>query len=372
MPKRKTHEEYIEQLQSVNPNIKCLEPYINSKIKIKHQCLKCGYIWKVIPNDILRNCGCKKCNEILKTRKLSKTHKQYIIDLKITNQNIKCLGKYTRSNIKIKHICLECGYIWNVRPNYILKGRGCPKCKKRARRTNKDYLIELKSINTPLIPIEKYISSITPLKHKCKNCNNIVIIRPSDVLHNIGCFHCAKKNRVKTTEYYMNKLKLINPDIKPIGEYIRFNKKIKHQCLKCNHIWDVSPTHTISRRHGCPNCYNLKNSKGEKRIKKFLTENNIVFKTQYRFKDLYYKKYSCKLSFDFYIPQHRLLIEYNGKQHYTPIKWFGGEENFKTQVIRDNLKLKYTNKNDYKLLIIKYTEFNSIESILNSVLMIDI
>ena len=29
---------------------------------------------------------------------------------------------------------------------------------------------------------------------------------------------------------------------------------------------------------------------------------------------------------DFYLPKYNLFIEYNGKQHYEPIEYFGGQQ----------------------------------------------
>ena len=42
--------------------------------------------------------------------------------------------------------------------------------------------------------------------------------------------------------------------------------------------------------------------------------------------------------FDIYLPEIKLAIEYQGQQHYQPIAIFGGEEGFKKNVFRDQLK----------------------------------
>ena len=57
----------------------------------------------------------------------------------------------------------------------------------------------------------------------------------------------------------------------------------------------------------------------------------------------------------------KILIEFQGKQHYEPIEYFGGQEQFKKQVHHDNLKRQYCKKYNYKLLEIPYTA--SIEQI---------
>lgn len=58
----------------------------------------------------------------------------------------------------------------------------------------------------------------------------------------------------------------------------------------------------------------------------------------------------------FYLPYFNTCIEYNGIQHYEPNDFFGGEESFKKQLIRDKIKKKYCENNNIKLIIIRYDE----------------
>ena len=77
----------------------------------------------------------------------------------------------------------------------------------------------------------------------------------------------------------------------------------------------------------------------------------------------YALKNKRKLSYDFYIPNKDLLIEYNGKQHY--INGFGSTTHeWHKQLHRDWLKRKYAKENGINLLVIPYTQFNNINKIL--------
>ena len=91
----------------------------------------------------------------------------------------------------------------------------------------------------------------------------------------------------------------------------------------------------------------------------FLNKKSISYERQKKFKDL------NKLSYDFYIPEYRLLIEYQGEQHYKPIEIFGGEEAFKKQIIHDEEKDKYAKINNYRLLKIPYFNIDKIDYILS-------
>ena len=111
-------------------------------------------------------------------------------------------------------------------------------------------------------------------------------------------------------------------------------------------------------------------SKGEREILKYLESKNIEFKHQKIFKDLSYTKY---LIFDFYIPSLNLCIEYDGEQHFKPVK-FGNQtqeqmnKEFENTKIRDKMKDDYCKKNNINLLRIPYTEFKNINNILDKVL----
>ena len=81
--KKKTHQQYVEQLP--NLNVICLEKYINSATKLKHKCLICEIEWYISPNKMLsKEYGCNKCRKNPK----AKTTYQYKQQLKIINKNI--------------------------------------------------------------------------------------------------------------------------------------------------------------------------------------------------------------------------------------------------------------------------------------------
>lgn len=100
------------------------------------------------------------------------------------------------------------------------------------------------------------------------------------------------------------------------------------------------------REQGCPQCGNVQNSRGEAKIYSFLTINGYHFQTQYFFDDLL----GCqnkRIRFDFCVFKNgkiHSLIEFQGEQHYKPVKWFGGEEMFKRQLENDKLKREYCNE----------------------------
>ncbi len=59
---------------------------------------------------------------------------------------------------------------------------------------------------------------------------------------------------------------------------------------------------------------------------------------------------------DIFIKELNIAIEYNGKQHYEPVTYFGGREGFLKTVERDKMKKKKCKRNRYELIEVKYDE----------------
>lgn len=76
----------------------------------------------------------------------------------------------------------------------------------------------------------------------------------------------------------------------------------------------------------------------------------------YQFRPEWLRTNSGQLSYDIYISKLRVAIEYQGKQHFEPVEYFGGKESFEKQVERDNIKRELSKKNNVKLIYINYWE----------------
>ena len=134
----------------------------------------------------------------------------------------------------------------------------------------------------------------------------------------------------------------------------------KYVYMKCDRHGSYKTTLNNYINGGrCPICKG--NSKGELKIREFLSKNNVEFIQQKRFDDC---AYINPLPFDFYIEKLNTCIEYDGKQHFEPIEIFGGNREFTLTKIRDNIKTEYCLNNNIKLIRIPYWEYNNIEQIL--------
>ena len=221
---------------------------------------------------------------------------------------------------------------------------------------------EMKEINNDIEILGEYINNKIKIKCRCKKDGYEWEARPNDLLNGIGCPKCAGK--YKTTEDFKQELKEINDNIEVLGEYKDALTKIKVRCKLDGYEWETKPNNLLNNKTGCPKC---NESKGEKRVAKYLDSKNIEYERQYKFDNCRSKD---KLPFDFYIPSLNVAIEYDGEYHYMIItrgKNDTYEKAFNRFVgtkVRDTIKTIYCEENNIKLIRIPYWNFDNIEEIL--------
>jgi hypothetical protein len=110
-------------------------------------------------------------------------------------------------------------------------------------------------------------------------------------------------------------------------------------------------------------------SYGEKKIFKYLETNKIIFKREYRFKDCFNK---LPLPFDFFIESKNICIEFDGEQHFKPIKYFGGIDAYIIRKKNDIIKNEYCRNKKIKLIRISYEDINIIEEILSNEIIVNV
>lgn len=245
MPRKKTHEEFVEEMKVKNPNIEILGRYVNSTTKILCKCKIDGNEWYASPDKLLAGRGCPRCAKIIVSRKMSKSHEQFIHELSLINPNIEILGKYINSSSKILVRCKVDEYEWYATPSALLRGQGCPKCKTNneiIRRTyTNDYVVKLLEQTYPnIVMLEKYKGHNVKIKFKCKVCGMEWYAMPTQVLHGKWlCPKCTKESRRQKLAYDFNYVK--NEIETNISEKIGTQLKV----LECEEYKTVNSKLTI-------------------------------------------------------------------------------------------------------------------------------
>lgn len=154
-----------------------------------------------------------------------------------------------------------------------------------------------------------------------------------------------------------------NNNISPFKVNKSGNKKYKFICPECGiEFMRLISSITRSRNVLCDKC---NSSIGEMTIYNLLTTLKINFIPQKEFDGLIGIR-GGNLSYDFYLPDYNLLIEYQGEQHERFIKGMHGKiDVFHRQQEHDKRKREYAYENGYNLLEIWYYDFDNIEEILN-------
>ena len=185
-----------------------------------------------------------------------KTQDEFVKDLSKVTDEIIVIGDYINSKEKIKVQCRKCGNIWLAAPSNLLNGNKCPKCYGTPKKTNEQFVKELKEKNPDVIPLEKYIDAKTKIKLQCNICGHIWYNNPNLILSGRRCPKCFGTPR-KTNEQFQKQFYMMNDNIILESDYINHTQKIRLRCKKCNYQWMARPNDLIRRdgkKTGCPRC----------------------------------------------------------------------------------------------------------------------
>lgn len=367
MPNKLTNKDIDKKLKG--RNIIRLDDYFGNKIKIRWLCMidACGCIWKATSKDVFgKNSGCPRCAGLEKLT-------NEIVDERIANKhmNIQRLGECRGGHTKIKWQCLkiDCNFIWEAAPSIVLYIKsGCPLCSKRVPITNE--MIDARLVNLPIKRVgnvSKTKPSKTKITFQCTKdeCGYIWDTAPANILNaGNGCPKCSNQlpltNNIIDTALQNQERKIKRLDDSNGGRI-----KIRWQCTNdkknCNHIWLASPGNVIGNRSGCPCC---KLKKNEHIAYTMLKNANIAFEIQKWITDITYTTDNIKA--DFYLPEHKTIIEYNGHQHYQPVCFGGINEraaiiNFDKQQIRDDKLRDFCSNNHIKLIFIDGRTYHEVK-----------
>jgi Zn finger protein HypA/HybF involved in hydrogenase expression len=155
-----------------------------------------------------------------------------------------------------------------------------------------------------------------------------------------------KKSNKKHNFYYDYSLVIYKGSLIPI----------KIICPKHGEFKQKPKQHFLQQ--GCPSC---NSSKGEIIIENYLKNSGINYLIQKTFQDCRNKRL---LPFDFYLPDFNLIIEYQGDQHYKPIKIFGGNDAFIRIQQNDKIKKEYCITHGIKFIELNKDNINELQTII--------
>lgn len=328
---KKVHGEKYDYSQAV---------YISSQHKVSIICPLHG-LFKQTPSSHVREHGCKECGHILCADSRRVSTNEFIACAKEIHGDTYDYSKveYISSSLHVTIICKKHGEFKQT-PDDHKKG-GCFQCGRdktglSLRNSQEGFLSKAKTVHGDTYDYSKavYVKNSEKITIICK-LHGEFSQTPSDHLTGKGCNNCGiertkcskghfieKANKIHMSKYDYSKVEYIN-NLTPI-------------IIICPHHGEFlqTPNKHIQAR-GCPTC---NESKGEICIRKFLEREKIPFESQKIFDGCKNDKH---LKIDIFIPSLNLCIEYDGKQHFEPIEYFGGLQTFEKVKLNDSIKTEF-------------------------------
>lgn len=195
----------------------------------------------------------------------------------------------------------------------------------------------------------------------CK-CGNIITVRGID-LRNGHTKSCGCYQKERTSEASIKDITgqtIGNFTVLRIAREQSDKRTIKWQC-RCNLCGNEEVYISASNMKKQESCGCLTESKGSRKIKEILETNGIKYVAEKRYSDLRFET-GHMARFDFYLPEHNTIIEYDGIQHFKQGNGiYDNSEKFAITQQHDKIKNEYCKNNNINLIRIPYTHFEKIE-----------
>lgn len=185
-----------------------------------------------------------------------KTTEEFVLQLVQRNPDVLVIGEYTGSKNKIEVQCKKCGNEWASTPTNLLSGYGCPRCYGTPKKTNKEFVAELRKKYPEAEVLDEYVNAKTAIKIRCKQCGEVWLAKPNNLLKGTRCPKCYGTSKKSSSEF-LSQVNKINKSIELVEDYKNARTKIKVRCKKCGHEWKCRPNDLIredGRNTGCPQC----------------------------------------------------------------------------------------------------------------------
>lgn len=303
--------------------------------------------------------------------------KKYYVEKSQKDRSKFCSDECFRKNKnkQVPYQCDYCGKEFFTRKSKVdnrLKEKSkylccSSKCAKEIQKPKWEDIVLLFEENNYLLLSDHYVDAKTKLEYVCLSHQEYgsQYVLYNNLKYGFGCKYCGKERRVQSRRLPFDKVREIfdrHDMILPDQEYINTQQKLKYICKHHPEIGFQYMATVNAYKNYCPYCNIVK---GEKQIVDFLIQHDIKFELHHSYDDLVGVG-GKKLTYDFYLYDYNLLIEFQGEQHEHPVEIFGGEKQFVIQQEHDKRKKDYAQVNNIVLLEIWYYDFKNIENILNN------
>ena len=365
----KTNDQFQQEIKDLVGNeYTVLDKYTKGTVKIRMRHNKCGYVWKIKPDNFLSGTRCPQCSLIKRSKAETTTDEEFKQRVKqLVGDEYTVIGTYINRTTKIKMRHNKCNYTWDALPGNFLRGTRCPKCSliKRSKAetiTDEEFKQRIKNlVGDEYTVLDKYINAKTYVTMRHNKCGHIYKVMPYNFLTGSRCPLCAKYRFISTTDFKQAIKNMVGNEYTVLSDYVNITTKVKMKHNKCNYTWYVEPR-CFLRGTRCPECASYKRacikiSSGEKLVHQALQQLKYFKHKDY----IYGHVMKNHQHLDFYLPKLKVGIEYDGEQHLKPSNYFAKHHNMTANEYLDLIQQRDQRKNQYcaehniKLIRIPYT-----------------
>lgn len=262
-----------------------------------------------------------------------------------------CIEEYVNTSTKVRMRHVACGHEYETTPLNFVQGRRCPGCSKKGKRPGSQLTLTLEAFQERLDKVHgrgvltafgKFHDTQHPVSLRCQEGHEWVINRASEAIraYASGCPTCRKHPHKMSHDEFIQRVAEAEEgeEYMVLTEFVTVEHHV-HMRHNCGYEYRVSGVRFLYGGDRCPRCAAFRKSKNERMAARFLDEMGLDYRHEVRFRELpsplnprFY------LSFDFWIPSLRLLVEIDGDFHRKSHVSATGERSLERQLLRDRAK----------------------------------
>lgn len=205
MSDRKTQEEFEKEIFNINPNLIVKGKYHNNNTPVEIYCPIHDYTWFPKPRAITTNSNRSNCVYCSGHKLFPEDFFKRMYKL---NPDIEVLDDYVNDCTKMKMSCKKCGKIFYNTLNRFMHYPTCPKCRSRKRRNTEDYKEEVAKVNPNIEVLGEFANLATKIKCRCKTHDVIWDVNPQNILNGHGCPSCNQSIGEKKIKQILEEMKI--------------------------------------------------------------------------------------------------------------------------------------------------------------------
>lgn len=273
---------------------------------------------------------------------------------------------------QVKAICPECGKYFVAAVKDIKNGKirscGCYK-RKNTSKLSSNNLTGQKVNHLTILYRCNYKNSNGKVLWHCKcdcgrECDKVSSLLKTKRVFSCGNKECQYYHNLRAEQRKRNllgqkfgKLTVIEETNETNG-HNNFYWKCKCECGNVCYIASSQLTSGLTKSCGCTRSFY------ENKIADIFLDNDVKFVREKTFQGCTNPETGHLLRFDFYLPDHNLCLEYNGKQHYesSGIHGWNTPETLVKRKKLDTIKIKFCEMQHINIVVIPYWDCSKLTS----------